>query len=237
MIFNILKKNNSKQSNLQKIYLEVPYAEKEFAKKLGAKWDYLEKSWFIYNNINNTTFIRWHPSYKIKLKAKYFYLAQTTAECYKCSNPTQVNAIVLPSGFLSLDYDAIENKDQYNLSSDKIPFSIQTCAAILSYVYYISDKALNAIQQYTDLYNIKYSQASNSAYYRSSCLKCFAAHGDNSLIHEFNAPFRPIDSDHFSKITFVKIQKPIELNSSYCTYPNFYNLSLEDVLNIANTQK
>ena len=39
-----------KPNNLNNIYLNVPYSEKEKAKKLGAKWDSKKKKWYIKNN-------------------------------------------------------------------------------------------------------------------------------------------------------------------------------------------
>lgn len=39
-----VKKDSSKV--IKKIYLNVPYAQKEIAKKLGAKWDRSKKKWF-----------------------------------------------------------------------------------------------------------------------------------------------------------------------------------------------
>ena len=39
--------------NSNKIYLNIPFEEKEMIKKLGGKWDNKNKSWFYYeNNIN-----------------------------------------------------------------------------------------------------------------------------------------------------------------------------------------
>lgn len=34
----------------KKIYINVPYQKKDDAKQLGAKWDNVNKKWFIYNN-------------------------------------------------------------------------------------------------------------------------------------------------------------------------------------------
>ena len=45
--------SNPKQKQKQKIYLNVPYSEKNEAKKLGAKWDGKKKKWFIDNNNKN----------------------------------------------------------------------------------------------------------------------------------------------------------------------------------------
>jgi ribonuclease HI len=38
---------------LKKIYMNVPYSEKDCAKRLGASWDIKKKKWFIYNNNPN----------------------------------------------------------------------------------------------------------------------------------------------------------------------------------------
>ena len=37
----------------KKIYLNVPYSEKDEAKKLGAKWDAKNKKWYINTNNKN----------------------------------------------------------------------------------------------------------------------------------------------------------------------------------------
>ncbi len=43
----------------RRVYLNVPYAEKEAAKELGAKWDRETKSWFIPPGIQSESFDRW----------------------------------------------------------------------------------------------------------------------------------------------------------------------------------
>jgi putative DNA primase/helicase len=49
----------------QKIYLKVSYEQKDIAKKLGAKWDKLNKSWYSLDNNTNLE----------KLK-EYYYINQ-----------------------------------------------------------------------------------------------------------------------------------------------------------------
>lgn len=45
----------------KKIYLNVPYSEKDEGKKLGTKWDPKKKKWYIFSNSNNkeTILNRW----------------------------------------------------------------------------------------------------------------------------------------------------------------------------------
>jgi len=43
----------------QTTILNVPYAEKDEAKKLGAKWDSTRKKWYVPQGVNPEPFSRW----------------------------------------------------------------------------------------------------------------------------------------------------------------------------------
>lgn len=43
-----------------KIYLNVPFAQKDEAKALGARWDAVKKKWYVPANKDVTLFARWH---------------------------------------------------------------------------------------------------------------------------------------------------------------------------------
>ena len=42
--------------------LKVPFAEKDEAKKLGARWDAARKLWYVENKADLSAFARWSPS-------------------------------------------------------------------------------------------------------------------------------------------------------------------------------
>jgi hypothetical protein len=42
--------------------LQVPFVEKDDAKKLGARWDAARKTWYVENKDDLTPFARWLPS-------------------------------------------------------------------------------------------------------------------------------------------------------------------------------
>ena len=46
-----------KKSN--KFYLSCPYAEKDEAKSLGARWDADERKWYVPNDVDRNLFKRW----------------------------------------------------------------------------------------------------------------------------------------------------------------------------------
>lgn len=46
-----------------RVNLKVPYAEKDQARRLGAKWDRARQTWYIENMEDLTPFMRWMPSH------------------------------------------------------------------------------------------------------------------------------------------------------------------------------
>ncbi len=41
------------------VFLKVPFAEKDEAKRLGARWDPARKKWYVPNGVNAEAFSRW----------------------------------------------------------------------------------------------------------------------------------------------------------------------------------
>ena len=46
---------------MSKIYLKVPYEEKNSAKNLGAKWDEYRTQWYVPPGTDYRKFVRWLP--------------------------------------------------------------------------------------------------------------------------------------------------------------------------------
>lgn len=53
---------NAQVNPLEKIYINVPYAEKDQAKVLGARWDKQEQSWYVPVGIDLSNFEKWSQS-------------------------------------------------------------------------------------------------------------------------------------------------------------------------------
>jgi len=45
----------------ERVYLKVPFAEKEIVKRLGARWDQESKRWFVNGERDLTPFEKWRP--------------------------------------------------------------------------------------------------------------------------------------------------------------------------------
>lgn len=53
-----------------RVNLNVPYAEKDIAKKLGARWDGQGRRWYVENMENLKPFLRWMPDHLRKAHKK-----------------------------------------------------------------------------------------------------------------------------------------------------------------------
>eukprot|EP00965_Chrysotila_dentata_P162337 5361088-Pleurochrysis_carterae.AAC.1 len=47
------------------LYLSVPFAEKEAAKNLGARWDPARKKWYVPSHLNNAPFVKWSSNVQL----------------------------------------------------------------------------------------------------------------------------------------------------------------------------
>ncbi|MDJ0719127.1 MAG: DUF5710 domain-containing protein [Prochloraceae cyanobacterium] len=90
---------------MSKIYLNVPYSQKDFAYKLGAKWDPEYRKWYVTSGTDLTPFRPWYPPIStprltIELvpstEENYFYRGNPF--CFKlCHFANKLSIIRVPS--------------------------------------------------------------------------------------------------------------------------------------------
>jgi hypothetical protein len=49
-----------------RVYLNVPYSEKEIAKRRSCRWDNVKKLWYIEDPLHIELYVRWIPEYILK---------------------------------------------------------------------------------------------------------------------------------------------------------------------------
>lgn len=106
---------------MQRLYLDVPFDEKDQARALGAKWDKRARRWYIFTNQERSAFARWlsealpsdigdqsqHRAPSgidrwVNVKAPSFYLARVHTTCFRCEMRTPVFGFVLPRTYESM---------------------------------------------------------------------------------------------------------------------------------------
>lgn len=76
-----------------KIYLNVPFAEKDAAKKLGAKWDPALKKWYYHGEVSKyVNFARWllDGREQVVIAHEYVYLVEGIRTCFRCGKQTKI---------------------------------------------------------------------------------------------------------------------------------------------------
>ena len=103
------KKDDNQKA--QKIYISVPFAEKEEAKSQGARWDRQEKSWYIPQGVDQQKFSKWlnkeNNQFKYEvMDARYDARYRTDTLDSAIAKATEIGA----SGFAAYD----SAKDEWN---------------------------------------------------------------------------------------------------------------------------
>lgn len=76
--------------------LQVPFAEKDEAKRLGARWDAARKVWYIENKEDMTPFARWMPTGE----KNSFSAAATTMKDVQTQKPQPAGNTVTGSNYV-----------------------------------------------------------------------------------------------------------------------------------------
>ena len=162
------------------LYINVPFSEKDEAKKLGAWWDSNKKSWFVKRRRDYPLFYKWILGNNEErfILCDHFYIVEGKRRCYRCHKETEVIGFAIEK--FCIIYDPNEYKDLYSWWGEEIHMA--------SYIKPISQKLLN----YLDInygYHIGYSKTVNDSYLANHCKHCSALQGDYFLFSEPDSPF------------------------------------------------
>lgn len=192
-----------------KIFINVPYDEKDQAKYLGARWDHNNKKWYIYNIDRIYLFSKWlenrtviddgiinKPNYNVK--SNKFYLAESLRKCWKCSKDTKVFGILLREYLSTFDIEV------QAINHEVIYFNTGCFLAVISE---INSNVINEINNITKTYYFDYSKTEAKRYLINHCEFCKSIQGDYFLFSdETNGCFCSEIEDSCRSIKFHNIQ-------------------------------
>jgi hypothetical protein len=79
--------------------LNVPFHEKDDAKRLGARWDAVRKTWFLPDGTDTAPFAKWLPQQsEINVRCASYFIAQSVRACWHCDRDSHVFSFLLPRG-------------------------------------------------------------------------------------------------------------------------------------------
>lgn len=165
-----------------KVYLNVPFAEKDRAKTLGAKWDPSLKKWYYQGDVRNyAKFARWLAAGQddVVIAHEYLYIIEGVRTCFRCGKKTTV--IGLGIGEHTVLYEAEDGS-----------FTGETEEALVGYeplhlawAYDERDIPLALLRYLKQNYSVRmgYSRTAGTCF-ANHCDHCGVIQGNWELFHE-----------------------------------------------------
>ncbi|EBG6386483.1 DNA primase [Salmonella enterica] len=180
---------------MARIDINVPYAEKDEAKILGAKWDAANKTWYVPDGVSVDHFLKWLSDYNVI--APYWYIAQTYDYCWKCGCGTVMTSVLLPEGHQTLEQD----------DDGLIYWKKHEIPAFIFYIYDIPVHILKNFERVTHYLSKNYSKTVDNKYWMNHCQHCHMKQGDFQLHCEVDGAFTPANREQASGIYLTRIEQ------------------------------
>ncbi len=199
---------------MSRIDLQVPFNEKDEARRLGARWDPAARVWYVPANLDGAPFEKWRPRpAQPNIRAPRYFLATTTRDCWRCMASTRVVAIVLPEDHEALYVGDDPADDAWQL------FGLPV---VLSYVEYLADSEAARLKSLAPHYRIDLSQTTGTSYWMNHCEHCAAKLGDFETVCEYGGAFSPRTTEQAAAIRLEEIKSHFATSCGGYTYIEWF---------------
>lgn len=211
--------------DIGKIYLNVPYSEKDRAKAMGARWDAEIKKWYYKGLVKNyTQFAKWiSDDSEMTVAFEKIYLVERKRKCYRCGKQTGVVGLALGEHMIIYrDENGIYKSDYYQ-DKNEIPNLYVT--------WYLCESDIPAalLEYIKSNYNVHIGRSkAGGVYFANHCEHCDTIQGSNYLTEEDTGFLHQTDEaiEELKKHTIysIKIDEDIHLdwNVGYSGYEYVY---------------
>lgn len=164
------------------LFLNVPYAEKDIAKFLGAKWNPTIKKWYVTDRTKYHKFNKWilNGEEFAYIICNYFYIIVGTRKCFKCKKQTQVVAFGVEKYFEVFDENIYDDDSSFAYVDAEISISPIPDKLPANFLKYLKSN----FHLYKD-----YSFQAGESYLVNHCQHCNAIQGNFYLFDEVDSPF------------------------------------------------
>lgn len=196
-----------RKSTKQTIELNVPFAQKEEAKKLGARWNPERKKWFVPEGVSEMPFKRWienvpKPSARPATQTMFapLWLMTSKESCYRCHKNSVVFAITSQA---IEDYDiGDENDVHYQMHrTDKNHY------VSISNLEHVDERIGQYLARAVPNYRIDYSKTQNARVYMNHCEHCQTKLGDFYMHNEPGGAFYPDSYEDAQKMKQIVFEQ------------------------------
>jgi hypothetical protein len=163
------------------------------------------------------------------VRSQTYYVARTTAQCWRCGSPTCVLALALPPSHDTLEGNdtGLEEDDTSGGPDDAQPapgmWQRADANAFLFYVERLPDEVQRRLHELSRSFHVAQSPATHSSYWGNHCEHCSALLGDHELHCEPDGAFAPSNEAAAANIELLEINEPFEAAvAGYALEPEFF---------------
>lgn len=175
-----------------KLFLDVPYNQKDEVKALGARWNPKIRKWYITDENEEYTYENYEIFAKyilgnrdsVVVATDYLYILETTRECWRCHNKTRVIGLGVGDHFDI--YKDFNGNIEWCIWEDTIPYE----NIYLSWAYKEDDIPPKILRYLKKHYSVRtgYSKFCNGYTFANHCDCCNALQGNWFLFNEPDSP-------------------------------------------------
>lgn len=189
------------------LFLNVPYAEKNEAKELGAKWNVEKKKWYVEKREDYDKFMKWIMTdyEEFDIICDYLYIVVGKRNCFKCNKVTNVLAF----GYKNMMECFRDDLDEAELDDVDIDISFDGDIHIGGYELGIPNEIIECLKKHFN-YKEKYSKTTQMIGLSNCCEHCDSLQGDYFLYEEVDSPFYIDDEEKASNLTLYKLKLPYD---------------------------
>jgi Domain of unknown function (DUF5710) len=201
------------QPRAPSIDLNVPFSEKDEAKRLGARWNAERKKWFVPAGVNSEPFKRWvetkpEPVARSVTQTMLapVWLLTSTENCYRCHKISPVFAIASKS---IEDYD-IDEYDDVHYQTHRAD---ENTHVSISNLENVDERIGQYLAKFAPKYRMDFSKTQSANVYMNHCHHCGAKLGDFYMHNEPGGAFFPDsyeDSQRLKRVMFESGQYSVQ---------------------------
>lgn len=177
------------------LFLNVPYGDKDEAKRLGARWNPELKRWYVQKREDYPKFSKWILNQGFIVVCDALYVLEGRQKCFKCGKETRVIGFALEN-FFEFEGDPYDGEPVECIYWDDV-------IRIAGPIDPIPGPILKYLQSKYN-YKNRFSLTTGESHSNNCCDNCDVLQGDFYLFHEVDSPFF-IDSEE--KVRDLKIYK------------------------------
>jgi len=193
--------------------LKVPYAEKDQAEALGARWEPSRPCWYVPDGLDLQPFRLWFPEPDpglpgLNLRSLETYVVTAPRRCWRCEQATTVVGFLMAPGFedFSVWEDDLDGQGRWGGGEGwRFAFHIDALPSLIP-----AQAIVHAPR-----YRRAFSKATQSSYWANHCSACGALQGEFHLFEELGGPFLPRDSDGLTGQRAFRVKGAFEASGSF----------------------